>query len=122
METGHQLQMRCWGVSGATPAPGKDKRVYGGNTPCGEIRDASGQILIFDGGSGIRELGQQLWRDRFTRVSDVLDGRAIGKHPTDHDVLRLDRNDFRWDDLVHLLWWQWPGLHRPPSVISTASV
>ena len=60
MESGYQLQMRFWGVRGSTPAPGKDKLVYGGNTPCVEIRDASGQILIFDGGSGIRELGQQL--------------------------------------------------------------
>jgi len=60
METGHQLQMRFWGVRGSTPAPGKDKLVYGGNTPCVEIRDASGTILIFDGGSGMRELGQQL--------------------------------------------------------------
>lgn len=60
METGHPLQMRFWGARGSTPAPGKDKLVYGGNTPCIEIRDASGQVLIFDGGSGIRELGQQL--------------------------------------------------------------
>jgi phosphoribosyl 1,2-cyclic phosphodiesterase len=60
MESDYQLQMRFWGVRGSTPAPGKDKLVYGGNTPCVEIRDASGQILIFDGGSGIRELGQQL--------------------------------------------------------------
>jgi len=60
METGYQLKMRFRGVRGSTPAPGKDKLVYGGNTPCVEIRDASGQILIFDGGSGIRELGQQL--------------------------------------------------------------
>lgn len=60
MGTSHPLQMRFWGARGSTPAPGKDKLVYGGNTPCIEIRDASGQILIFDGGSGIRELGQHL--------------------------------------------------------------
>jgi phosphoribosyl 1,2-cyclic phosphodiesterase len=60
METGHHLQMRFWGVRGSTPAPGQDKLVYGGNTPCVEIRTSSGEILIFDGGSGIRELGQQL--------------------------------------------------------------
>ena len=60
METRHQLRMRFWGVRGSTPAPGEDKLVYGGNTPCVEIRDASGQVLVFDGGSGIRELGQHL--------------------------------------------------------------
>jgi len=60
METGLKLQLRFWGVRGSTPAPGKDKLVYGGNTPCVEIRTASNQILILDGGSGIRELGQHL--------------------------------------------------------------
>ena len=60
METAHKLQLRFWGVRGSTPSPGKDKLVYGGNTPCVEIRTASGQILVFDGGSGIRELGHHL--------------------------------------------------------------
>jgi len=60
METGHKLQLRFRGVRGSTPAPGKDRLQYGGNTPCIEIRTASNQILIFDGGSGIRELGNQL--------------------------------------------------------------
>jgi phosphoribosyl 1,2-cyclic phosphodiesterase len=60
METSHKLQLRFWGVRGSTPAPGKDKLVYGGNTPCVEIRTASNQVLIFDGGSGLRELGRQL--------------------------------------------------------------
>jgi phosphoribosyl 1,2-cyclic phosphodiesterase len=32
----------------------------GGNTPCLEVRLESGQILIFDAGSGIRELGKSL--------------------------------------------------------------
>ncbi|MBZ5633852.1 MAG: MBL fold metallo-hydrolase [Acidobacteriia bacterium] len=60
METAHKLQLRFWGVRGSTPSPGKDTLVYGGNTPCVEIRTASNQILVFDGGSGIRELGRQL--------------------------------------------------------------
>jgi phosphoribosyl 1,2-cyclic phosphodiesterase len=60
METGHKLQLRFWGVRGSTPSPGKDKLVYGGNTPCVEIRTVSNQILVFDGGSGIRELGNHL--------------------------------------------------------------
>lgn len=60
MDTGHKLQLRFWGVRGSTPSPGKDKLAYGGNTPCVEIRTASNQVLIFDGGSGIRDLGRQL--------------------------------------------------------------
>jgi phosphoribosyl 1,2-cyclic phosphodiesterase len=60
MDAAHNLQLRFWGVRGSTPAPGKDKLVYGGNTPCVEIRTDANQVLVFDGGSGIRELGQQL--------------------------------------------------------------
>jgi phosphoribosyl 1,2-cyclic phosphodiesterase len=60
MDASHKLQLRFWGVRGSTPAPGKDTLVYGGNTPCVEIRTASNQVLVFDGGSGIRELGNQL--------------------------------------------------------------
>jgi phosphoribosyl 1,2-cyclic phosphodiesterase len=53
----NKLQLRFWGVRGSTPAPGKDKLVYGGNTPCVEIRTSSNDVLVFDGGSGMRELG-----------------------------------------------------------------
>src|SRR4051812_1603506 len=60
METADKLRLRFWGVRGSTPSPGKDKLVYGGNTPCVEIRTASNQVLVFDGGSGIRDLGRQL--------------------------------------------------------------
>jgi phosphoribosyl 1,2-cyclic phosphodiesterase len=60
MEAGHKLRLRFWGVRGSTPAPGKDKLVYGGNTPCVEIRTAGNQVLVFDAGSGIRELGNHL--------------------------------------------------------------
>jgi phosphoribosyl 1,2-cyclic phosphodiesterase len=55
-----KLQLRFWGVRGSTPAPGKDKLVYGGNTPCVEIRTSSNDVLVFDGGSGMRELGHRL--------------------------------------------------------------
>jgi len=34
--------------------------MYGGNTSCVEIRTGSNQILIFDGGTGIRLLGKEL--------------------------------------------------------------
>ena len=33
---------------------------YGGNTPCAEIRGRSGESLILDAGTGIRELGRSL--------------------------------------------------------------
>jgi len=54
------MRVRFWGVRGSTPTPQKENMGYGGNTSCIEIRTDSDEILIFDGGTGIRLLGKQL--------------------------------------------------------------
>lgn len=48
-----------WGVRGSIPVPGPSTVQIGGNTPCVEVR-AGSEILIFDGGSGLRKLGNKL--------------------------------------------------------------
>ena len=48
-----------WGVRGSVPTPGEETIRYGGNTSCIEMRIA-GQRLIFDGGTGLRVLGESL--------------------------------------------------------------
>lgn len=48
-----------WGVRGSIASPGVSTVRYGGNTPCVEMQVA-GHRLIFDGGTGIRVLGQSL--------------------------------------------------------------
>lgn len=48
-----------WGTRGSIPSPGPETVVYGGNTPCVEVR-AAGRRWIFDGGTGIRSLGAHL--------------------------------------------------------------
>ncbi|MBF2028473.1 MAG: MBL fold metallo-hydrolase [Oscillatoriales cyanobacterium C42_A2020_001] len=48
-----------WGVRGSIASPGVGTVRYGGNTPCVEMQVA-GHRLIFDGGTGIRVLGQSL--------------------------------------------------------------
>ena len=48
-----------WGVRGSIASPGESTVKYGGNTPCVEVQ-AGGEHLIFDGGTGIRVLGQSL--------------------------------------------------------------
>lgn len=48
-----------WGVRGSIASPGEATVRYGGNTPCVEMQ-VGGQRLIFDGGTGIRVLGQSL--------------------------------------------------------------
>jgi phosphoribosyl 1,2-cyclic phosphodiesterase len=51
--------VRFWGVRGSIACPGPDYVKYGGNTSCLEIR-CDGRLLIFDGGTGLRELGDML--------------------------------------------------------------
>jgi phosphoribosyl 1,2-cyclic phosphodiesterase len=53
------LTIRFWGVRGSIPCPGPETVRYGGNTSCVEIR-CGRRLLIFDGGSGLRPLGNAL--------------------------------------------------------------
>ena len=53
------MAVRFWGVRGSIACPGSNTLRYGGNTPCVELicgRDT----LIFDAGTGIRQLGTSL--------------------------------------------------------------
>ncbi len=54
--------VKFWGVRGSVPTPGKDTVRYGGNTSCIEMQIA-GKRLIFDGGTGMRELGKELMQE-----------------------------------------------------------
>lgn len=55
----NQFTVHFWGVRGSIACPGPETVRYGGNTSCIEMRVA-GQRLIFDGGTGLRVLGQTL--------------------------------------------------------------
>jgi len=57
--TQNQFTVNFWGVRGSIASPGSETVRYGGNTPCIEMQ-VSGKRLIFDGGTGIRVLGQSL--------------------------------------------------------------
>lgn len=48
-----------WGVRGSVACPGPETVRYGGNTPCVEMR-VGRERLIFDGGTGLRVLGQSM--------------------------------------------------------------
>jgi phosphoribosyl 1,2-cyclic phosphodiesterase len=49
-----------WGTRGTIPTPGPLTTRYGGNTACVEVRDQTGQLVILDAGTGIRNLGRHL--------------------------------------------------------------
>jgi phosphoribosyl 1,2-cyclic phosphodiesterase len=53
------FSVKFWGVRGSIPSPGPATLKYGGNTSCVEMR-CGRHLLIFDAGSGLRELGREL--------------------------------------------------------------
>lgn len=53
--------IKFWGVHGSLPRPGPSTLKFGGNTACVEVR-CDGALVIFDAGTGIRELGEDLER------------------------------------------------------------
>src|SRR5581483_9873197 len=57
------MKVRFWGTRGSIPTPGPSTLRYGGNTSCVEVRTEGGTLLIFDCGSGIRELGAHLLKN-----------------------------------------------------------
>jgi phosphoribosyl 1,2-cyclic phosphodiesterase len=63
--------VRFWGVRGSIACPGPDTVIYGGNTPCIEIRCGS-DLLVFDAGTGLRELGKSIATAGITDVDLFL--------------------------------------------------
>ncbi len=58
-----EISVRFWGVRGSIPTASRDTVGYGGNTPCVELRVSGVEdIFIWDGGTGLRELGRSLQR------------------------------------------------------------
>jgi phosphoribosyl 1,2-cyclic phosphodiesterase len=68
---GEDFLVRFWGVRGSIPCPGPETVRYGGNTSCVEIR-CGGHQLIFDGGTGLRELGNTLKRQNGKIDADLF--------------------------------------------------
>ncbi len=54
------MKIRIWGCRGSIATPGPTTLRYGGNSTCLEIRTTTGQVIIVDAGSGVRNLGKDL--------------------------------------------------------------
>jgi phosphoribosyl 1,2-cyclic phosphodiesterase len=64
------LELTFWGVRGSIPTPFPENLGFGGNTACIAIRFGDQPLLIFDGGSGIRSLGNTLMGSLKTQEID----------------------------------------------------
>ena len=74
------MLIKFWGVHGSLPRPGPSTLKYGGNTACVEVRCGS-TLVIFDAGTGIRELGEDIVRRRKnTSSNDRLCGHIFFSH------------------------------------------
>ena len=56
--------IRFWGSRGSSPVSGKEYVMFGGDTTCVEILTDACETIIIDAGSGIRKLGNKLFRER----------------------------------------------------------
>lgn len=65
------FMVKFWGVRGSCPAPGKQTIVFGGNTPCIELKIGD-KNLILDAGTGIRELGLNLQQNKKKLDLDIF--------------------------------------------------
>lgn len=76
------LTLTFWGTRGSVPSPGASTALFGGNTPCVELRTATNALLILDAGTGIRRLGRSLLERARAKpiVADILLSHAHWDH------------------------------------------
>lgn len=71
------INIKFWGVRGSTPCANSENMHYGGNTTCAQIEvPGLDELLIFDCGTGFRNLGNVLLNS-----GEHLRGRIFITHP-----------------------------------------
>jgi phosphoribosyl 1,2-cyclic phosphodiesterase len=71
------MLVRFWGVRGGIPTPEPGKMRFGGNTSCISVELDDGTLLILDGGTGLRLLGNELVE---RRTAGELEGHIFFSH------------------------------------------
>ena len=72
-----KINLAFWGVRGTLPTSGENVLKYGGNTSCVSLEFPRRQLFIFDGGSGIKQLGDWLLAQKRGKIS----ARIFISHP-----------------------------------------
>jgi phosphoribosyl 1,2-cyclic phosphodiesterase/ActR/RegA family two-component response regulator len=65
----HNMTIQFWGVRGTLPVPSKNSLKYGGNTNCVTLSFAKKQFFIFDAGTGIKALSNDLIKHHVSPIS-----------------------------------------------------
>lgn len=66
------MLIRFYGTRGSIPVSGASTVIYGGNTTCLYIEGNSGEPIIIDAGSGIRELGIYLMQNKKSTLNLIF--------------------------------------------------
>lgn len=66
-----QMYVKFWGVRGSIPTPASQNMGNGGNTSCLEVRLPGGELIIVDGGTGVRPLGAAISADATRKHNDL---------------------------------------------------
>ncbi|MEX0684821.1 MAG: response regulator [Balneolales bacterium] len=70
------VSLKFWGVRGSTPCANRENVIYGGNTSCVQVMPPNtDELLIFDSGSGIRNLGNNI-----VSKNTIVNGRIFITH------------------------------------------
>lgn len=75
-----RAKLRFWGVRGTLPVPGEDTLRYGGNTSCVSLEFPDGSLFVFDAGTGIKRLSDELVEE--ARVTGLpINANIFISHP-----------------------------------------
>jgi len=66
------MQLSAWGVRGTLPVPQEGYIRYGGNTSCYSLQFSPERHLVFDAGTGIKNLGSELLKAGNSRITADL--------------------------------------------------
>ena len=72
-----RIELSFWGIRGTLPVSGEDTLKYGGSTNCISMEFPRDQMFIFDGGTGIKTLGDKL----ISQGRRNIKGRIFISHP-----------------------------------------
>ena len=67
-----RMELRFWGVRGTLPIPGARTLRYGGNTSCVSLEVPDSPLFIFDAGTGIKALGDDIMRNGGSSAGIIL--------------------------------------------------
>lgn len=66
------MKIKFWGTRGSIPVPGSETVLYGGNTTCLEVRLKDNTLIIFDAGTGMRNLGREIMATNNTKTINLV--------------------------------------------------